>query len=533
MNIYSQRIGKNKHHRAQKLHTLVTENSESQTSLSCPPFKIVSLQTKPRLKTAASQTDLETVKQPAPPAKRLVSTGTQADISGDSKSGSVELASPKVDRTVGKSVTKPQQVSPVLTVRHEQKPTSTLGSEGNVPSTSASTKEGESKKPDNEERQKKDALLARLRAIDGQKGPPSSEPVHSSGSIPTRSSAEPTASVPVGGSDHPTAVAAPPPGKLGGGSSKPAGAVHQLGTKMRVEGLSVTTRQTDIDIEAQRKKQLLLAKLMAIDDGSTAESEGTQPQKPALKQPDATKSSSSLRSWPDIVENMHNGKPAFASEDDPFGSRHSMGKKKLSESAKRGEDSILAAAEEKEVPLQRAKFGRRQQQVAQKQSSQITKGDPQNQTAVRAQVAGGYKPTFGRRAVDAPRKINEPVFGRLNFESEPPVTSNSIDHKQMDSGDTQDKPLRTHDYSWEMRIDVTPKAQNSGVDTSSIIHNAVGGKHVNPAVHGMFDSVETFKGKPRGALLPPRPKAETVVKTFDAMPGAIVSEPDDIEEFVL
>ena len=517
MNIYSQRIGKNEPHQAAKLHTPFTESSESQTNFSCPPFKMVSLQTKPRVKAAASQTELEAVKHPVPPAKRLVSTGTQSDISGGPKSESVELASPKVDGTIGKkSVTKPEQMSPLGTVRREHKLMST---EGSSPSTSGSAKEGDSKKPDNEVHQKKEALLARLRAIDGQKGPPSSEPVHSSGSMLTRSSAEPTASVPVGGSDHPSALAAPAPSKLGGGGGKPAGAVHQLGTK-RMEGPNGTTRQADIDVEAQ--KQLLLAKLMAIDDGRTVESEVASPQKPALKGADAAKSSSSLRSWPDIVENMHNGKPAFASEDDPFGSRHSMGKGKLSGSSKTGEGSVFVAAGEKEVPSQRAKFGRRQQH--QKHPPQ-SKDDPRLQAAANSQTAGGYiKPTFGRRAVDAPRTINEPVFGRLNFESEPPVTGN----RELDSVDTQDKALTTHDYSWERRVNVTPKVQTPGpsrVDMPSITHKT--------AVRGMFDSVENFKGKPRGALLPPRPKAETVVKSFDAVPGTIVSEPDDIEELVL
>ena len=271
MNIYSQRIGKNApQHVPAKLHhaPVTTETSESQTNFSCPPFKTVSLQTKPHLKTSASQTD--TRQATSPTIGRLVPTGTQTDTSRDpvrESKGVASLNKTAATKSATKSATIPQQTSPVRTVQHEEKLTSTLGGS---PFAVTGAKEGENKKVEDEERQKKDALLARLRAIDGQKGPPNSEPVPSSGGV-TKSVAEPTASIAVGGSDHPSSLSGVGGrSKLGGSSSKPPLPEQQLEPSV--------TRQADS--EQQKKKQLLLAKLMAIDDRNRTEQESLSPQKP-------------------------------------------------------------------------------------------------------------------------------------------------------------------------------------------------------------------------------------------------------------
>ena len=48
------------------------------------------------------------------------------------------------------------------------------------------------------------------------------------------------------------------------------------------------------------------------------------------------------------------------------------------------------------------------------------------------------------------------------------------------------------------------------------------------------DSPSISAGRARGGLLPRRPKAEAaVMRSHDVMPGAAVSEPDDLEELVL
>ena len=513
MNIYSQRIGKNApQHVPAKLHhaPVTTETSESQTNISCPPFKTVSLQTKPHLKTSASQTD---TRQPTSPTiGRLVPTGTQTDTSRDPMRESKGVAS--LNKTAAaKSATIPQQTSPVRTVQYEEKLTSTLGGS---PFAVTGAKEGENKKVEDEERQKKDALLARLRAIDGQKGPPNSEQVPSSGGV-TKSVAEPTASIAVGGSDHPSSPLSGVGGrsKLGGSSSKPPLLEQQLEPSI--------TRQADS--EQQKKKQLLLAKLMAIDDRSRTEQESSSPQKPVLKMAAETvKNNSSLN--PDIVENMHNGKPAFATADDPFGSRHSLAKKH-SGAVKKGKDPVFITEKEAEIASQKVKFGRRQEhELGHKFSSEdLTSRRRDPQAVSKPQAPGAYQPSFGRRATNAPNATNDSLFGRLEFGSEPAAIS-SREASHPSSGpftvDTQTK--QTHDYPWETRVNITPKALNSGANMFS----ATNGKSSDNYSAG-FSSVESASKKPTGIAL--RPKAG--INGFDAMPGAIITEPDDLEELVL
>ena len=509
MNIYSQRIGKNApQHVPPKLHhaPVTTETSESQTNFSCPPFKTVSLQTKPHLKTSASQT---VMRQPTSPTiGRLVRTGTQTDRSRDPVRESTDVASSN-KTAAAKSATVPQQTSPVRTVQHEERLTSTLGGS---PFAVTGAKEGEIKK--DEERQKKDALLARLRAIDGQKGPPNSEPVPSSGGV-TKSVAEPTASIAVGGSDHPSSLSGlGGESKLGGSSNKPPLPEQQLGPSVA-------------DSEQQKKKQLLLAKLMAIDDRNRTEQESSSPQKPVLKTAETVKSNSSLN--PDIVENMHNGKPAFATADDPFGSRHSI-TKKHSGSVKRGKDPVFITEREAEIASQRVKFGRRQEhELGHKFSSEdLTSRRRDPQAVSKPQAPGAYQPSFGRRVINAPKETNDSLFGRLEFGSEPTaISSREASHPSSDPFTVDTQRKQTRDYPWETRVNITPKALNSGANMFS----ATNGKSSDSysAGHSRFSSVEIASKKPTGLAL--RPKAG--INGFDAMPGAIIAEPDDLEELVL
>ena len=521
MNIYSQRIGKNApQHLPPKLHPspVTTENSESQTNFSCPPFKTVSLQTKPPLKTSASQTDM---RQPTyPTTGRLVPTGTQTDTSHDPGRESADVVSPSKTAAGTSAAIMPQQTSPVRTVKQEEKLTNTLGGSSFAVT---GAREAENKKvlAGEEERQKKDALLARLRAIDGQKGPPSSEPVPTSGGV-TKSVAETTASITVGGRDHPSSLSGlGGRSRLGGSSSKPPLAEQQLGAQV---GASVT-RQADS--EAQKKKQLLLAKLMAIDDRNRAEQESSLPQKPVLKQTEPVKSNSSLN--PDIVENMHNGKPAFATADDPFGSRHSIAKKH-SGSAKSGKDPVVITERETEIASQRVKFGRRQEhELSHKFSSkEFTSKSRDAQAVSKSQVQGDYKPSFGRRAVNASKATNDSLFGGLEFGSEPvAINIREPGHPPSDPFTVDTQTKQTRDYPWETRVNMSPKALNSGANMFSATLSKSSDSY--SAGHSRFTSVENGSKKPTRLDL--RPKAG--INSFDAMPGAIVGEPDDLEELVL
>ena len=534
MNIYSQRIGKNPpHHLPPKLHPspVTTENSESQTNFSCPPFKIISLQTKPHLKTSASQTDMG---QPTyPTTGRLVPTGTQTDMSHDPGRESTDVASPSKSAAgtsaaimpqqtaAGTSAAiMPQQTSPVRTVKQEEKLTNTLG--GSSFAVKGAREAGNKKElAGEEERQKKDALLARLRAIDGQKGPPSSEPVPTSGGV-TKSVAETTASITVGGRDHPSSLSGlGGRSRLGGSSSKPPLAEQQLGAQA---GATVT-RQADS--EAQKKKQLLLAKLMAIDDRNRAEQESSLPQKPVLKQTEPVRSNSSLN--PDIVENMHNGKPAFATADDPFGSRHSIAKKH-SGSVKRWKDPVVITEGEAEIASQRAKFGRRQEhELGHKFSEEFTSKRRDAQAVSKSQVPGDYKPSFGRRAVNAPKATNDSsLFGGLEFGSEPvAINIREPAHPPSDPFTVETQTKQTRDYPWETRVNISPKALNSGSNMFGATLSKSSDSY--SAGHSRFTSVENASKNPTRLDL--RPKAG--INSFDAMPGAIVGEPDDLEELVL
>lgn len=229
---------------------------------------------------------------------------------------------------------------------------------------------------------------------------------------------------------------------------------------------TLSPSQAEAAPHEQERKQLLLAKLMAIDEGGDPNSVKmtSQKQPPLETKPTnsyaaskITSSSSSINSWHEVIENLHQGKPAYASEDDPFGSRSRLNSTKKTLAKGRMEDIR----------------GRRGQTTFMTETSEVSPsvvdrlrlGENGDTVQAGRGGGGGYKPSYGRRATNAALTPRDQVEGR---------TEDTARHSET------------------------------------------------PAVAG------------RGRLLPQRPKAEqAAMKSYDVMPGAIVSEPDDLEELVL
>lgn len=464
MNIYTQRIVRSvPQSNIPRLQAPAMESAESQTELSCPPSKVVSLQTRPHLRAAASQTEMELPKQPASPLKKLVPAETQTEIPiqpqalqkklvpAETPSNNTNITSPK---PVGASTTHKlpitgegkEQQSEVRPAK-EDKPHDVAAKSGGLDA----------------ERQKKDFLLAKLKTLDAQKGPPGSQSMSD-----TKSSAKSASNNTAASADH-TGALAPP------STSTTAG--NKMATRQQKPSESHSEQQ---------KKKLLLAKLMAIDEGSDPSkvipSKPTVPAKPdkrPLEVPSsATHSSSSLHSWPDTVENMYKGKPAYSSEGDPFGVQHSASKlsamTRQNGSGKRAETSIFLTESETES-TRRPKFGRRQREAS----------------------------------------LVHDIYG-----------SNKFGQTEDSQVKSVAKPPEAENYtpSFEHRArNVVPKLKNEFV---------FGGQDRGPSVFGGLESRSGLKAGSKGPLLPMRPKAEPVRHGLDVMPGAL-GEPDDIEELVL
>lgn len=319
--------------------------------------------------------------------------------------------------------------------------------------------------------QSKHVLIQKLRELDSQKAAPGSDPmapVQTSGSatVVTMTTTQPRPLQTIG-----VSTATSP-------DTKPS--VLPPDTKPSVSQAEVATQE-------QEKKQLLLAKLMAIDEGGDPNCVAMTP-KSSQKQPPPleaktinshaaskmTSSSSSVTSWHEVIENMHHGKPAYASENDPFGSRTRL------HSTKKTLAKGRAAVEDVRG---RKGTGVREQTTFMTETSEPTSravedkwklGENKSSLVQAGRDGSGYKPSFGRRATNA-------------------VPTPSVLRGQAEG--------QTH----------LPK------DTTE---------------HFVFGESVAIAG--RGGLLPRRPKAEpTVMRSDDVMPGAIVSEPDDLEELVL
>ena len=491
MNIYSQRIVKKNMPRGRPAAV------ESQTNLSCPPYKTVSLETRPHVKAAGSQTDdLETTQQQQQQPVQTVVLGTQTDITMVHRSSATPVDAHNVagqplllgpggkEKPTAVDSTKKQSF-PTASVKVKspssckEKPADVV-----VPNKEVASIEGE--------RHKKDILLAKLRAMDSQKGPPSSNPIPPGSGLVTKSTAVPSSNpIPLGSglATKSTAVPSSNPIPPGSGLATKSTAVptdHQ-------EALPTSTvaSKPQQSTKSERKKKMLLAKLMAIDNESSPPkdvSSTATPVKADSKPEDTmTRSNTSLQSWPDKVENMHRGKPAYSTEDDPFGSKHSLAAARKA-TLKEGETFMTETESDKKTRLGRRQHNTPSQKhpsdavISEKSSDLQSKGGP-------------YKPSFGRRAVNEPK--NEFVFGGMNHDSEVTDSRN------------------TGEYSWETRINVSSnpgrRLLQGGTPTSS----------------GVQRTLES------GSLLPLRPKAEPVMNSFDVMPGTLATEPDDIEELVL
>ena len=466
MNIYSQRLGRNALNTSMHSQNdtppppLSTGDAYSQTDLTCPPNKNVSMQTKPALKSSSSQTQ-------AAPNKTLQTRTTQTDIAP------VEIT---------RVPSPPTKSSPAHTIQRQPTPPP-LPKQKEVISPPAQPTQQLVRSPPppepstahtvDEEQQRKNLLLSRLRALDSQKGPPASQPLTT---VPVKTTTETQ-------------------------SSQPTATAPQT-TDERATTKSPPVAQTTTQQEEAKKKKLLLAKLMAIDDGAdpqkVTESKLNVASNPA---PQPTKdlsahSSNSLQLWQaDTVDNLHKGKPAFFTEDDPFGSRHSSGK--------RSYETL------------KAKSG--------------TKASAVNDTTNILNSELGYKPTFGRRARGGDPGPASSLFSGGTKDTNPasskatlsvskgtpnrsPIFSNGLDSDRKETvglidSESSSKPAG-RDYPWEKRVNLHDNSQLQGPGNQSMV----------------------FGPMAKAPLLPLRPKAEA--NRVDVLPGGL-AEPDDLEELVL
>ena len=430
MNIYTQRIPR----------TTVTKplsptpppsinHQSSQTTLSCSPFKAVSLQRRSQLKATSSQTEAVNPIPKTDSSTQTSNHGNQATIA---------------------TATTPSLDIPVSSVRGVREPEPT--DEKEINSTSLQSNGIE------EAERSKQTLLQKLRELDVQTSAPSSKPLTSSPSIgPTRQS-------------HVTV--SPPP---------------TVATNLLTNKPSMT--QHDVAGEEHERKKLLLAKLMAIDEGSdpnqlkTVTPQQTSSQKPLPHQVEpriqqvvstnrisANKSStSSTSSWSEVIDNMHHGRPAHASDEDPFGSRSRLNSLKKTKT-KQGDGVSVR----EKIFITESSIDTRQglpiQQAELEEEDRDGDGDGDGD-------GGDYKPSFGRRAQR--QSVDQSIIRPTNTQPHPP---------------------------WLQQ----PPADNKTTNT-----------------HPRLISSSS-------QLLPRRPKADTTaMRSNDVMPGAIISDPDDLEELVL
>ena len=462
MNIYSQRLGRNVLNTSTHLEVetppISKDDAYSQTELSCPPNKNVSMQTKPTLRSSSSQTQ-------ATPKKTLQARTTQTEIAPVERT---RVSSPSTKsspaRTIQQQPTPPPPPAQKEVVSPPTQPTQQ--SVRSPPSPEPPTVQVV-----DEEQQRKNLLLSKLRALDSQKGPPASQPLTT---VPVKTTTDEIQ------------------------SSQPT---TSQTTDQKASMKSPPATQTATQEEEAKKKKLLLAKLMAIDDG-------TDPQKVTVSKLNVTsspapqpprnisvQSSSSQQLWQaDTVENLHKGKPAFFTEDDPFGSRNSSGKKS---------SGTLKA----------------------KSGTKTSADDTPNSL--------GYKPTFGRRARGANTGPSSSIFGGGTKDANPasskatfnvisestrnraPIFSNGLDSDSKANKDTlglfdsetSNKPAG-RDYPWEKRVNL----------------------HDSNPLQGPGNQSMVFGPMAKAPLLPLRPKAEA--NRVDMLPGGL-AEPDDLEELVL
>ena len=483
-------------------------NQASQTTLSCPPFKTVSLQHRSQLKAASSQTDLVRGTELGKVALQNPSISTQTTES--------ETTSPVVVVSETKAAAVPAGVAVVGQMKAKEKnlpgrnvvenpqALESSGEQAQMPVHGDSTQTGGKIEAD----RSKQLLIQRLQELDSQNTAPGSDPVppvQTGGSATTDS----------------TATAQPHPLQ----NLAPSGA-----TTCTAEASSVS--QPETATRERERKQLLLAKLMAIDDGNDPNYANTTPKSSQNQPPPVearvpgissehgtsrnmeTGSSSSISSWPEVVENMHQGRPAHASEDDPFGSKTRLSSLKKTATGKgktagggavdtgagvRGRGGLggrgrhTFVTEHPEPPGEVLGGGARRGPGGGGGSGE-SKPHPE---PVAGEAGAGYKPSFGRRATNAIANTSRPSS---ESRTDPPSLLPGSAGKTIHTDPTS---------SWQQSLDQEGK--------QSPAHPAFGGD------------------ARRGGVLPQRPKAPepAAMKSYDVMPGAVVSEPDDLEELVL
>ena len=541
------------------------EGSDTQTELSFPPSDPVSFHATVTFMTATTQTEtpasfFQPLSPPAPPESSWKpSASPPSDVIVPLKSSGADKA-PNVIGSLGElhkeslSNVTPQAGTGARAVNsfdgsHVENVSNKLVGEKN-----AITSNGNSvysNPSEEEERQKKELLLAKLRALSN--GPPASVPL--SISALTRNAAEPA--VPIGGSiqqgiksaptsDNQVMSSAPnvgvaptlrmdtkqpppvphmaaEPGKDASDTSsklnKSAGNDSSLDSKqlllaklMAIDKVvpAECSKETSGESNGGSKpakplaseartdpaasKQLLLAKLMAIDTGKEMESSkrgsvsGIPDTLKSEQQPDTSGPSSQSK-----LENMHRGKPAFATDDDPFGFRViSAEKKKQKESKQGGTGGTFMTENESELPSQsKPRFGRRVQVPLQGGNSSTSTVEQSMLSS--AQVPSqSYQPSFmGLLKDTTAHDLGGPqthALGGLNLGSQ--VGSILLE------GDKDSKELK--------------KASMHTTAATTPSHNGAGNQ------------------RPAKPLLPLRPKATD----FDIMPGAIQGD-DDVEEITL
>lgn len=483
MNIYSQRLGRNTLNSSNhtEIDSLLTEDSFSQTDITCPPNKNVSMQTKPTLKSSSSQTQTT-------PTKTLDTRTTQTDIPIEMEETKAPMLTTQQTKSSLSAVQTSQPPVRVTSAPKVPQEVTKLPSPLEMIESPPPIRPMVSEAVNDEEQQRKNLLLSRLRALDSQKGPPASQPIAVISHKITAENIGPATSNDVGPpTNNPQSTTAH--------TLLAQPIVTQSSVKIPTPG-AIDTPQTSAQEEEARKKKLLLAKLMAIDEGS--DPKNITPSKmnvtsESVPNPNVIdhsgQSSSSLQSWQaDTVSNLHKGKPAFFTEDDPFGSRKSSGKRSAG--------------------------------IVKSKSSAKASSDMTNIFGTQ-----GYKPTFGRRAKgtakdssmnffnsefvnkDRDKAVSTNIFG-TSFNQEQKSTSKEQPFGLYKSEPTE-KPTG-QDYPWEKRVNLASQ------DTSLL--------------QGPGNMSMVFGPMSNAPLLPRRPKAEA--NRLDTMPGSL-AEPDDLEELVL
>lgn len=557
LNIYSQRIsctmpkGLTTH-----LHIPLTECTNTQTEHSFPPTIPVSLCAIVNLITASTQTEaassfFQPLSPPAHPVSKqepstsLPPTDTTVPLklnepnkpsnpignAGEIYKESLNNAAPQIEvatRTVS-----------TFDGSHVESSGTKQVTEKSVPVPSVATMHGSSS--EEEDRQKKELLLAKLRALSN--GPPASVPLRLS-----KNTGEPTGPV-IGskgppGSDNLVAVqhassadikgiaptvhmhtkdASPQPHATADlvqdsrdnfpkparnepdldpkqlllaklmSADKPVPADQSKETPRENKSDSTLVKPLTSEAEAATSKQLLLAKLMAIDTAKKTESSksgsvsDTTDILRSVPKPDNTHTISGLSSQSKL-ENMHKGKPAFATEDDPFGFRLiSAEKKKQKESNQSASGGTFITENGNELPLQiKPKFGRRVQ------APTLQAGNPpapEQSLLSSVQVSPQpYQPSFMSLLKD---------------------TSNGA-HVPASNGGSSVRQVGT----------LSPEESTEDTEQKKVA--------MAPASTVSYSSTSQKPAKP---LLPLRPKATE--STFDLMPGAIQGNDDDVEEITL